>query len=115
METRPNHWELYSSMRGWEAVSERLDAALASAIEKLDAAVVSGDAVRVAVVAAFNEVQGVMGIKENAEFGARDSEPYYHLSRALTKHIRTRWSVGEARIDRFGDPEGFDAPRFGHR
>lgn len=114
MSDTKNHWELYSSMEGWEAVSERLDAALATAIVNLDAAVGGGATIKDAVEAAFLEVARTMGLRENADFGAGDSEPYYHLSRTLTKHIRSKFGVADdVRIDRYGDVEGMDAPRFG--
>lgn len=93
--------------------SARLDTALAAAITGLDAAVAGGDTVSRAAVAAYRDVDRVMCQRENADFGAADGEPHDHLASVITRHLRSRYDLGEARINRYGDPDGFDCRRFG--
>jgi hypothetical protein len=82
-----NHWELFSSMKGWKAVSAALDKALEEA--KLlapekpsrERALIARDYVRKVMV-------------KYRDFGAEDTEPDTHLVQFLNEHFNTdisRW------------------------
>ena len=64
-----NHWELYSSMRGWKGATKALDRAWKQA-QRLDTA-----------KEAHFYVEKIMA--KYAHLGACDSEPRYHLARRL--------------------------------
>ena len=95
-----NPWELYSSMPGWEAVSDRLDSATNAALVEMDRNIAGGATIPVAAVVAFKAVSSIMAV--NSEFGALDSEPRGHLGGLIGKHIRLRYGVTFL-VDRFGD------------
>jgi hypothetical protein len=96
-----NHWDLYQSRTGWEAVSARLDVALAEALASIDATVAGGGSVTEAARDAFQVVLNLMEAENNAPFGAADSEPRGYLAGRIRTHVRTKYRP-EFRNDRWG-------------
>ena len=86
-----NKWELYSDMDDWEEVAERLDNALANALQECDAAIASGVSYGGASRAAFNAVLKVMEHPTNAAFGSSDTVVRDHMSAAIEKHIAVKY------------------------
>lgn len=89
--TDNNHWQLYSSRTGWPECSARLDAALAAALAKFDAATADNGNIKGAALTAYFDVQAVMDAEENAGYGAGDTEGRSHLTWCIEKHVKTRF------------------------
>lgn len=83
-----NHWQLYSTMHGWQDAAARLDAALAASLTKLDRMIATGTPASLAINALFNEMTVHMDHPDNAQFGACDSEPRDYLAQRLQRHLR---------------------------
>ena len=95
-----NHWDLYSSVDGWETASLVLDGALAGALAEIDK---TPHDLRDAAQKAFGAMEFVMGALAN--FGAMDTEPRWYLADRITKHLRTVHHA-DIRVNGYGDVEG---------
>jgi hypothetical protein len=80
-----NPWELYRKP-GWQAISIKLDAALADALTKLDHALGSGTDKTTAAENAYHMFLNVMDSLPG--YGAGDTEPRAYLWKQIQRRIR---------------------------
>ena len=92
-ETNPNPWSLYSTQSGWRDCANRLDHALAIALQALDDKVVDGHTLVAAACKAHAWMLLVMREESNQRYGAFDSEPIRYMERKVGTHIKARYGV----------------------
>jgi hypothetical protein len=86
--SRANPWQLYETVPGWSAVSNRLELRLRVRLDRLDKAIKDDLDVRQHAVIAWNSMVGVLS--DYSRFGADDTEPRAHLAYRIRKHLRDK-------------------------
>ena len=101
-EEKHNPWSLYSSLAGWQVVGQRLTEALNTMLIGMDIAVNSGKSIPISASAAFIAMQDVLDDPGNSEYGASDTEGRDHLAASIQWHLRNRYCLRGATVNRWG-------------
>lgn len=99
---RSNPWSLYSSVDGWQEAGQALTAELNGTLESMDMAVAEGATIKDAAKRAWTYMETVMDRPSNSNYGAGDSEGREHLAAAIQRHLKQRYGLTDARVDRWG-------------
>ena len=97
-----NTWQLYSCIQGWRAISNRLDAKLATALRKLDRDLTKNITPKDAALTAYKTVSTWMRTPDASNFGTCDGEPLHILSIKINRHLKDKHNMS-AVLNGWGD------------
>ena len=88
-----NTWQLYSCIQGWCAISNRLDAKLATALRKLDRDLTKNITPKDAALTAYKTVSTWMRTPDASNFGTCDGEPLRVLCSKINRHLKDKHNM----------------------